>query len=652
LTKIRILPEILSNKIAAGEVVERPASVVKELVENAIDAQSTRISVEIQNGGRSLIRVSDNGHGMSHDDALLALERYATSKILADADLYAIRTLGFRGEALPSIAAVSRLTLVTRAAENLSGTEISVEGGRMISVKETGAPTGTMITVRQLFYNIPARRKFLKTVATEMGHIAEFLSCMALARPGIQFKLVHNRKTVYQWPAVTDPADRVMAVLGNNLRSMLHPIAFHDEDVGIAGWTSDPSETRSTSQKIHIFVNGRYIKDRGIQYALFEGYHGRIMKGRFPVSVVFVNLPPEQVDVNVHPAKNEVRFADSRGVYDAVRRAAAGVWERQRTTAWGRPAAPAVHVRESISPAFRQPEQPSSPVDGELPLVRTHSSVKDVVNRSSPSEHLHLTGEPYGSFGLNTLTGNNVDDTVPNVAAFPSSATTEPDAMPAGYPSATVPESGEDSPKSATPDSSPGWRFADLAVIGQFRNTYILCESHDVLVVIDQHAVHERIVFERLQCRRSTENRPPVQQLVIPEIIELGFREASVLRQALPSLAALGLDIDYFGGNAFAVKAVPALLAELPVQPLITGISERLGAFDDASGPAEAIEKCLILMACHGAIRARQSLSNREIRELLFQLDACENPFHCPHGRPTYACWPVGTIEKIFKRTG
>ncbi len=601
MTKIRILPEILSNKIAAGEVVERPASVVKELVENAVDAKSTRIGVDIESGGRSLIRVSDNGHGMSHDDALLALERYATSKILSDNDLYAIRTLGFRGEALPSIAAVSRLVLVTRATGDLSGTEITVEGGRMTNVKDIGAPAGTMITVRKLFYNIPARRKFLKTVATEMGHIAEFLSCMALARPDIQFKLVHNQKTVYHWPAVDDPADRVMAVLGNDLRSLLHPIAFHDDDIRIAGWTSDPAETRSTSQKIHIFVNGRYIKDRGIQYALFEGYQGRIMKGRFPVSVVFVNLPPDQVDVNAHPAKNEVRFTEPRRLHGAVRNAVIAVWKKQRPTAWGRPTAQAAHVRESTSTVFGQPKPKPSLLDGELPLARARLSITDGGNVSSPSEHIDIPEEPFAS------------DEIP---------------------------------------SFPQFRFADLAVIGQFHNTYILCESRDALVVIDQHAVHERIVFERLKHRHPADNRPAMEQLVIPETIELGFREAALLQQALPSLELLGLDIDHFGGNTFAVKAVPALLADLPVRPLITGISERLAAFGDASGPAKAMEECLILMACHSAIRARQRLSEREIRELLVQLDACENPFHCPHGRPTFARWPVGTIEKTFKRTG
>ncbi len=641
MTKIRILPEILSNKIAAGEVVERPASVVKELVENALDAKSTRIVVDIENGGRTLIRVSDNGHGMGHDDALLALERYATSKILADADLYAIRTLGFRGEALPSIGAVSKLILVTRAADDLSGTEIRVEGGRIKGVTETGAPAGTMITVRQLFYNVPARRKFLKTVATETGHIAEFLSCMALARPDIHFKLVHNQKTVYNWPPVEDPADRVMAVLGTDLRSFLHKVDHCDGAVRISGWTSDPGETRSTSQKIHIFVNGRYIRDRGIQYALFEGYHGRIMKGRFPVAVIFVTLPPEQVDVNVHPAKNEVRFAEPRQVYGTVRTAVGAVWEKQRPAAWIQPDTPRTGIREPVRPAFAERTTVFSAVNRSLPFART------TPGRADGNASIGRNGQdPFAP-------PETVSETPPpDAIAGPASGTTlKADPAPVG---ATVSDPGrsEYAAQQAKAGMDGPLRFSDLEVIGQFQNTYILCESADALFVIDQHAAHERIVFERLKTRHLQNTRPRMQQLVLPETIELGFREAALLQQALASLASLGLEIDHFGGNTFAVKAIPALIADHPVSPLITDIAESLAVFDDASGPARAMEQFLILMACHGAIRARQKLADREIRELLEQLDACENPFHCPHGRPTFARWPTGFLEKTFKRTG
>ena len=272
MSRIKILPEILSNKIAAGEVVERPASVVKELVENAIDANSTKITVEIGQGGRSLIQVSDNGCGMTHDEALLAIERYATSKIFTDHDLYAISTLGFRGEALPSIASVSKFSLITKDTAAVSGTRIDIEGGKIKNVSDAGAPDGTMISVSQLFFNTPARRKFLKTVSTEMGHIADVVSCCALARPDVQFRLIHNQKEIKNWPAVRQPLDRVIDVLGGDLQSSLYPFEYKDDYLSLSGWTSDPAVTRSTSQKIHLFVNGRLIRDRGVQYAIFEGY--------------------------------------------------------------------------------------------------------------------------------------------------------------------------------------------------------------------------------------------------------------------------------------------------------------------------------------------------------------------------------------------
>jgi DNA mismatch repair protein MutL len=358
-SKIKILPDILSNKIAAGEVVERPASVVKELVENAIDAGSATITVEIEQGGRSLIRVSDNGQGMNHDDALLAIERYATSKIYTDADLYAIRTLGFRGEALPSIAAVSKFTLTTKDASSMAGTEVHVEGGKVLKVSETGAPQGTMITVRQLFFNVPARRKFLKSVGTEMAHIADILSCMALARPQIQFRLEHNRKILKTWSRTENPFDRVVDVVGNDLLTLLYPIAGHQTNIQIAGWIADPSVSRATSQKLYVFVNGRHIKDRGIQYAALEGYKGRIMKGQFPVAVIFLNLPPDQVDVNVHPAKKEVRFARPQQVHELVRAAIEQTWKTRQPASWGKidDQRPQLQINDSFFPYRIKSEQ-------------------------------------------------------------------------------------------------------------------------------------------------------------------------------------------------------------------------------------------------------------------------------------------------------
>ena len=323
MSQIRILPDILSNKIAAGEVVERPASVVKELVENALDAGAARILIDIEHGGRSLIRVSDNGSGMSRDDALLSIERHATSKIASDEDLFNIRTLGFRGEALPSIAAVSKFLLATRDDASDSGTELTIEGGRLVNVMETGAPIGTLVEVRQLFFNTPARRKFLKSVSTEMAHIADILAGMALAWPQVQFRLTHNARVVKNWPAAADPFERAIEVLGGGLRDDLHAIDLSREGLSVEGWVSSPRVRRTSSNSVFVLVNRRWVRDRVVQHALFQGYSQRLVKGQFPLAALFLTVPADQVDVNVHPAKNEVRFSRSHDVHELIRQAVA-----------------------------------------------------------------------------------------------------------------------------------------------------------------------------------------------------------------------------------------------------------------------------------------------------------------------------------------
>ena len=618
MSRIKILPEILSNKIAAGEVVERPASVVKELVENAIDAGATKITVDIAQGGRNLIRVSDNGSGMSHDDALLAIERYATSKIHTEDDLYAIRTLGFRGEALPSIASVSKFTLITKDRDSLAGTEIYIEGGKVKKVSDAGASQGTMITVDHLFFNTPARRKFLKTVITEMGHIADGVSCQALSRPDIHFRLTHNGKEILNWPAVQTPIIRVGHALGSDLESFLHPLDFQNDTVALTGWTSDPSVTRGTSQKIHLFVNGRLIHDRGLQYALFEGYRGRIMKGRFPVAVLFLTLAPDQVDVNVHPAKHEVRFADQRQVYESVRTAVSGIWET-RPKSSSKPS-----IRPSWPDSGTQPPEEAAPAIQETldvafkPLSRPHGS------QIAPDPPAPNTVDTRGEYR--------------NPEPFPD------------FPAKIDPPFRPAPPLARQGGLWTRKKFADAAVIGQFNNTYILCEGDGELIVVDQHAAHERIAYERLKSSRRS-SQPSMQKLMIPETFDLGYREAAVIGQMLGDLNSLGLEIEGFGGNTFVVKSVPAQLADREIKPLIIEISEAMTTYGHAPGLEDAIDQCLILMACHSAIRAHQSLSLKEMKELLVQLDGCDNPYHCPHGRPTSIHWPVSMLEKNFKRT-
>jgi DNA mismatch repair protein MutL len=577
MSKIRILPENLSNKIAAGEVVERPSSVVKELVENALDAHAGRIIIEVENGGRSLIRVSDNGIGMNGDDAMLALERYATSKIYKDDDLFSIKTLGFRGEALPSIASVSKFCLVTKDEISKTGSEIIVAGGRIKKVSQTGAPQGTMVSVKQLFYNIPARRKFLKSASTEMGHIADIISSIALGNPNAGFRLEHNEKIVKSWLPAPDPFDRVMDVIGTGLKSDFCKLEFNEKFISIAGWILSPAISRSTSRGIYIYVNGRFVRDRVIQHALFEGYKQRLMKGRFPVAVLFINVPFEQVDVNVHPAKQEVRFARQKEVHEAVKYAVSKALHRTEAHKW-------------------------KPVE-------TH--------------HDFSVSEPAGAY-----TRSESSSFIPGLGYAPKP---------------------EPPPKIQDQLWNKKTCFTDLQVIGRFHNTYIICESDHELVLIDQHAAHERVLYEQLKGRYKGQKGPD-QSLLIPETVDLGYREAEILEKLIPELCKLGLEIEPFGGNTFAIKSAPAILAGREIRPLVVEMVEKTAETGSGLGLEKGIDKCLILMACHGAIRANQALADAEIKTLLDQLDQCENPSHCPHGRPTWIKWSKGEVERMFGR--
>ncbi len=596
---IRILPETLSNKIAAGEVVERPASVVKELVENAIDAGSTRISVEVERGGLSLIRVSDNGRGMSRDDALLSLERYATSKLADEDSLFAISTLGFRGEALPSIAAVSNFSLITREAEAEAATEITVSGGKIKNVREVGAPAGTLIEVRQLFFNVPARRKFLKSTATEMGHIADMMTGFALCRHDIHFRLSHDQKIVKDWPARTRPQDRVTEALGRDTRNNLHEISLSTDRVDVSGWISAPHITRRSSQRIHLFVNGRTIKDRGLQYALFEGYRGRLVKGTYPVAVVFITVPFDRVDVNVHPTKNEVRFVDQKRIYESVKAAVEKVWATEPALPWETGAARPARSMEAVfsgvaekKPGYTQGRQPD---------------LADMFVRPKAPR------------------------VIPDISVTADTAAVTP----------TAP--------AREPETSRSFRFAGLSLVGQFHQTYLVCESDGDIILIDQHAAHERVVFEKLK-KRAAERKPVSQGLLMPETVEMTFRESAALEPVLAVLAQTGLIIEQFGQNTFVIKAVPEMLAEADAVLLVQELAEKLADMEMGPEITDKLDAFLAVMACHGAIRANRRLNEQEMRALLDQMDACENPWHCPHGRPTTVHWSLREIEKQFKR--
>ncbi|MDP2643420.1 MAG: DNA mismatch repair endonuclease MutL [Desulfobacterales bacterium] len=598
MSEIRILPEILSNKIAAGEVVERPASVVKELVENALDAKSTRIQVEVENGGKSLIRVSDDGSGMGPDDALLALERYATSKISGEQDLFSIQTLGFRGEALPSIAAVSKFSLISRRRSDPAGAEITVQGGKILKVAQAGAPPGTMVAVNQLFYNMPARRKFLKATATEMGHITDVLARMALGRPEVQFKLVHNQRVVKNWTPTDRPLDRVLEILGSEFAGRLCRIDAAGGDLAVSGWISSPRVTRSGSAGIHIYVNGRYVRDRVIVHGLLEGYGGRLMKNRFPAAALFITVRFDQVDVNVHPTKNEVRFAEPQQVHEAVKRAAAAALDLQDRPPW----------------------------------ASAGSAGKEVLRVSEPAG-------PGNRFGALRPAPEKKAVQKPG----PAGTLPAPERLFAADGSGERPGPGAQQPLWETR------RFSDLTIIGQVHDSYIFCQDEKGLVLIDQHAAHERICFERLK-KRGTATVPERQGLLIPETLELGHGQAHMLAKLIPELARLGFEIDCFGQNTFRVAAVPGLLSGRPAAPVLMELMEEMAASGVVPDTKKAADACWTIMACHSAIRAGQPLEPGQMRQLLLQLDACDNPSCCPHGRPVWLRWTKGFLEKAFAR--
>lgn len=599
MTRIRILPEVISNKIAAGEVVERPASVVKELLENALDAGAQKIRIEIGQGGRSLIQVADDGVGMGYDDALLAIERYATSKINSDSDLFAIKTLGFRGEALPSIAAVSKFTLESRPADSDSGTRVEINGGKLIKVNASGMPPGTMVTVKQLFYNTPARRKFLKTVNTEMGHIADSVAHMALGRPEVQFKLVHNERIVKEWPAVRDPLVRVIQVLGKSVKDKLQAILAANDKVSVTGHVAVPEISRTTARGVYTYVNGRFVKDRVLRHAIFEGFSGRLMKGAYPLAVIWLQLPPDEVDVNVHPTKHEVRFSQPKIVHDLIVTAVADALKQGEIPAWSNTRPTEAFLREKgvaeSQVAFKrfedQPGQSAPRFDAPTPMA------------IPPSEH-----EP------------------------------APSETPAAF-----------QPKATGP--APAESILDLRIIGQFRNTYILCESPKGLLLIDQHAAHERIRYEFFK-RGMDGTRIPRQRLLMPETIELSFTETEILTQMLPDLHRMGYEVDPFGGNTFLIKSVPAILGQAATEPIVKTMVEKVAQVGIISNRDAAANEMVITAACHDALRAKERLHDEEMRQLIQELMRCDNPAHCPHGRPTWIEWPVSKLEKAFGRMG
>ncbi|MEZ4598937.1 MAG: DNA mismatch repair endonuclease MutL [Syntrophotaleaceae bacterium] len=599
---IHILPERLCNQIAAGEVVERPASVVKELIENSLDAGATSILVEVEQGGKRLVRVTDNGVGMSRDDAFLCLERHATSKLKSEDDLGRLLTLGFRGEALPSIAAVSRMLLRTRAQDSLEAWEIYLEGGQVKRADAAGAPVGTTIEVRNLFYNLPARRKFLRTDETEFGHIADMVGRLALARPPIQFQLIHNGRSVIDVNRQSRLAERFAELLGPALLRDMVPVDRDRNGLRLHGLVSEPTLSRPSANAMYTYINGRHIRDRVVHHAVREGYRNLIMKGRHPVLALFLDMDPSLVDVNVHPTKHEVRFRDQAAIHDfiaeSVRDSLASSSRGGRESIRNQLTVSTRPTSDAASPAaFPVNHSPAAPARQE-PLVREI----DAAYRPARS-----TAEQHG----NAPVGRNLE---------------------------RLEEEG-----------NKGF-FGSLEVIGQFHSSYILCQDGSDLVLVDQHAAHERIAFEKLK-EQYREAGVQGQQLLFPLVLDFDHREAAVLEQNMPLLEQLGFDLEPFGGPSYALKGAPGILADREGEELLRKVVGELAAYGRSALMEEVVDGLLILMACHRVVRANQLLCQREIEALLNDLDRTEFNAQCPHGRPVFKRITLAEVERMFRRT-
>lgn len=607
---IQILPEVVAAQIAAGEVVERPASVVKELIENAIDAGARAITVEVERGGRRLIRVSDDGVGISAQEAALAFARHSTSKLRTVEDLNHITTLGFRGEALASIAAVSRTRLITRSQDELTGAEVLVEGGDLRYNRPVGAPVGTVVEVENLFFNTPARLKFLKSESTERRHVTQLVTRYAMAYPAIRFRLIQDGYEQFHSTGSGDLADVLVAAFGlDQFRDMIEvsplPPARPDlPPVEVYGFTSVPALTRSNRGHIILFVNGRAIADQSLTYAVVQAYHTLIPQGRYPLAVLMIRLPPEEVDVNVHPTKAEVRFRLPDAVFAAVQRA----------------------VRQAV---INQAPVPSVSGAGQGSGWPTASHESPAW--SAPGRPL-VPGEEQLRLQLDTLTSGSRSASTRPAAFPPATDSFDPTAIPAGL------------GRPERPRTLP-----ILRVIGQVGATYIVAEGPAGLYLIDQHAAHERILYEQFMAQQTAAQL--FAQHALPSVlVEVPSATAQLLEEHLDHLSGLGFELEPFGPNTFRVRAVPALLADQNPADILQGLIEDLEA-DTTPGEA-TLEERLIRRVCKaGAIKAGQLLTLEEMQALIQQLERCESPRTCPHGRPTMLHISGEELARLFGRT-
>ncbi len=603
-SKINILDDITANKIAAGEVVERPASIVKELIENSLDAGASMIQIEIADGGKKLVKITDNGSGMSRSDASVALKRYATSKIRTAEDLFSIHSLGFRGEALPSIASISHMEILTRRENDDYGTLVVSKGGDIISISDSGSPAGTSITVTDLFFNVPARQKFLKTVQTELGHILDLVNRYAISHYDVDITLIHNDRNIFQSSKSENIADSVLTVFGRDAAEAIIPIHAESVPYKISGYISKPSYSKTSRSGQLFFVNQRFVRNRNLIHALDQAYKGILPQGRYPLFIGFIEVNPEMVDVNVHPTKIEVKFVKEWEIHNLLHTAVKNALSSSS-------------VSPAAAEAFHKPT---------MPQVQRPSFI-----------------------GYNNDTGKNQFEQKQDLGPFRDAIASRIEQQQnANLQQIEDPfQSNESYPVSDKNQTDNEGLLSDATVLTQARNMYIIAQSPKGILIIDQHVAHERILYDQLL---ASNKDVVVQRLVVPLTLTLNKRESLVLENKLADLKALGFEIEPFGKDTFMVRSIPSVIADKNYEQILKDTIEELVELTVTRRLMIHREGVITTTACKMAIKAGDKLSFEEMVKLIQELKNTSNPYLCPHGRPIVVCVTNRELDKMFGR--
>lgn len=624
---IRQLSASVVNKIAAGEVIERPASVVKELMENSVDAGSTRIDVSIEQGGMELVRIADNGCGIDAEQLPLALASHATSKIQDADDLFAVATLGFRGEALPSIAEVSQLLLRSRTHDSTAGAEVEVIGGQMRDVAPCGCPPGTIIEVRNLFYNTPVRRKFMRTTQTELGHATEAFTRLALAHPHIHFTLRHNGRLIHDLPPTDDWRERLARFFGADLAEALIWVESNDGSIQLSGYVANPSHSRANNRMQYLFLNGRHIRDRSLQHALSEAYRGLLLTGRYPICFLRIEMPPDAVDVNVHPTKLEVRFQDGGQLYSQLLGTLRTRFLSTDLTARLQP--------ERSADSYTELDRPDLAAQAEAArrelvdwatgeLNKRHQVTDEARPAAQGMLDLRPSTQPRAPLVLNRI------DT-PEQSWMPSAAS-----------SATAP--------SANAAGGQGGDYVSRRPTAlQVHNRYLIAENEEGMIIIDQHALHERVLYEQIR-EKVLAGSLESQRLLVPEPVDLSPQEAAAVLDQKELLEKLGVEVEPFGGDTVLVSSYPAMLAKNSPAEILRELVEHLLSGGKQPDRRDLLDELLHMISCKAAVKYGDRLSPEEIDALVEQRHLAQDSHHCPHGRPTALVFTREDLDRQFKR--